>query len=140
MQQTMMGERKLHIRPWYIMPKGRAEETKRSTSQNQDNISLRREQFGNRGKIAVTKELKQFNTFEPKCANKLTNKDKKKALASLIFIKEKQNGDVKACTCANGGMQREHIAKEEAAMTTVALESNFPSFGLSQNMKFLQKS
>jgi hypothetical protein len=84
--------------------------------------------FGNRGKKAMTKELKQFNTFrvfEPKCAHKLTDKDKGKALASLIFLKEKQNGDIKACSCANGNKQREHIANEEMAAPMVALESVF---------------
>jgi hypothetical protein len=48
--------------------------------------------FGERGEIAVTKELEQFNTygvFEPKSAADLTDDDKRKALASLIFLKKK---------------------------------------------------
>jgi len=72
--------------------------------------------------------LEQFNTcgiFEPKSATDLTDEDKRKALASLIFLKEKQNGDIKACSCANGSVQWEHIVKEEAAAPTVALESMF---------------
>ncbi len=84
--------------------------------------------FGDQGEIAVTKELQQFNThgvFEPKLADEPTDDDKKKALASLIFLKEKRNGDIKARSCANGSKQREHIAKEEAAAPTVALESIF---------------
>ncbi len=54
--------------------------------------------FGDQGEIAITKELQQFNTygvFEPKLADEPTD-DKKKALASLIFLKEKRNGDIKA--------------------------------------------
>ncbi len=43
----------------------------------------------------------------------------------LIFLKEKRNGTVKAQSCANGSVQRDHIAKEEAASPTVALESVF---------------
>ena len=46
--------------------------------------------FGERGEVAVTKELEQFNTywiFEPKSATDLTDEDKRKALASLIFLK-----------------------------------------------------
>jgi len=43
----------------------------------------------------------------------------------LIFLKEKQDGNVKARLCANGSVQREHVAKEEAAAPTVALESVF---------------
>jgi hypothetical protein len=34
--------------------------------------------------------------FEPKLVDELTDDDKKKALASLIFLKEKRNGDIKA--------------------------------------------
>jgi hypothetical protein len=84
--------------------------------------------FGDQREIAVTKKLQQFNTygvFEPKLADELTDDDKKKALASLIFLKEKRNGDIKARSCANESKQREHIAKEEAAALTVALESIF---------------
>jgi len=40
-----------------------------------------------------------------------------------LRIKEKRNGTVKARSCANGSVQREHVAKEEAASPTVALES-----------------
>jgi hypothetical protein len=63
----------------------------------------------------VTKELQQFNTygvFQPKSVDELTDNDKKKALASLIFLKEKRNGDIKAGSCTNGSTQRENIAKE----------------------------
>ncbi len=84
--------------------------------------------FEDQGEIAVMKELQQFNpygVFEPKLADELTDNDKKKVLASLIFLKEKRNGDIKDRSCANGSKQREHIAKEEAAAPTVALESIF---------------
>ena len=84
--------------------------------------------FGDRGKTAVTKELTQFNlydVFEPLEADMLTEEERQKALTSLIFLKEKQNGDVKARSCANGSVQREHVAKEEAAAPTVCLESVF---------------
>ena len=49
----------------------------------------------------------------------------KKALSWLIFLKEKQNGTIKAQSCANENVQRLYVAKEEAASTTVALESIF---------------
>jgi len=74
--------------------------------------------FGERGGVAVMKELEQFNkygVFEPKSATDLTDEDKRNALASLIFLKEKRNGNIKARLCANGSVQQEHIAKEEAA-------------------------
>jgi hypothetical protein len=84
--------------------------------------------FGKRGETAVSKELKQFyvyNVFKPLYANKLFDEEKLKALTLLIFLKEKQDGNVKARSCANGSVQREHVAKEEAAAPTVALESVF---------------
>jgi hypothetical protein len=84
--------------------------------------------FGDQHEIAVTKELQQFNTygvFEPKSADELTDNDKKKVLASLIFLKEKRNEGIKARSCTNGSKQRDHIAQDEAAAPTVALESVF---------------
>ncbi len=84
--------------------------------------------FGGRGETAVSKELKQFNVydvFEPLYANKLSDEEKSKALRLLIFLKKKQDGNVKATSCANGSVQREHVAKEEAAALTVAHESVF---------------
>ena len=71
----------------------------------------------------MLKELKQFNVydiFEPLYAGKLSNKEKSKALTSLIFLKKKRDGNVKARLCTNGSVQREHVAKEEAAAPTVA--------------------
>jgi hypothetical protein len=55
--------------------------------------------FGDRAEMAVTKELCQFNmydVFEPITADSLSSEEKKKALSLLIFLKEKQNGTVKA--------------------------------------------
>ena len=76
----------------------------------------------------MSKDLAQFNVydvFEPLYADKLSDKDKSKALTSLIFLKEKRDGKIKARSCANGSVQREHVAKEEAAAPTVALEYVF---------------
>ncbi len=85
-------------------------------------------QFGKHGESAVTKEINQCNkykVFEPQHANDLSEDDKKKALSSLIFLKEKKDGNIKARSCANGNPQREYIAKIEAAAPTVALEYVF---------------
>ncbi len=84
--------------------------------------------FGERGETAVSKELKQFNVynvFKPLYANKLSDEKKSKALTLLIFLEEKQDGNIKARSCANGSVQREHVSKEEAATPTVTLESVF---------------
>ena len=72
--------------------------------------------FGEHGESAVTKELDQFNkykVFEPKHANDLPEEDRKKALSSLNFLKEKKSGAVKARSCAIGSVQREHVAKRK---------------------------
>lgn len=84
--------------------------------------------FGDRGEVAVTNELNQFNTyqvFEPLDALNLSDEEKKGALSSLIFLKEKRNGEIKARSCANGSVQRTHVSKEEAASPTVSLDSVF---------------
>jgi hypothetical protein len=50
-------------------------------------------QMGKQGESAVSKELNQFNKykiFKPQHANHLSEEDKKKALSSLIFLKEKR--------------------------------------------------
>ena len=55
--------------------------------------------FGDEDKTAVTKELRQFKTyniFEQLEADSLSDKEKKGALSSLIFLKKKRNGTVKA--------------------------------------------
>ncbi len=49
--------------------------------------------FGERGEMVVSKELKQLNVydvFEPLYANKLSKKDKLKALTLLIFLRESE--------------------------------------------------
>jgi len=49
--------------------------------------------FGERGEMAVTKELKQFNVYdvlEPLYADKLSDEEKSKALSLLIFLKESE--------------------------------------------------
>jgi hypothetical protein len=84
--------------------------------------------FGERCETAISKELKQFNVydvFEPLYADKLSNEEKLKSLTLLIFLKEKQDGNVKARSCASESVQREHVAKEEAAAPTVTLEFVF---------------
>jgi len=89
----------------------------------QDQMEAGIKRFGEWGEIAVTKELDQFNkykVFEPKHAYDLSEEDRKKALSSLIFLKEKKNGTIKARSRANGS-----VAKEEAGAPTVGLDSVF---------------
>ena len=84
--------------------------------------------FGSRGDIAVTKELSQFHTmncFRPCDPSSLTREDRINALTSLMFLTEKRSGKIKARACANGSVQRKHVAKEEATAPTVTSEAIF---------------
>jgi hypothetical protein len=85
-------------------------------------------QFGDRAEAGAAKEMKQLHdmeTFFPRDPRTLTREERIRALSSLIFIKEKSNGDIKGRTCINGAPQREYIRKEDAASPTVAMDSTF---------------
>eukprot|EP00804_Cyclotella_cryptica_P030533 CCRYP_020167-RC/>CCRYP_020167-RC protein AED:0.22 eAED:0.15 QI:0/-1/0/1/-1/0/1/0/594 len=66
-----------------------------------------------------------MRTFFPRDPKTLTREERRKALSSLIFLKEKDTGEVKGRTCINGAPQREYIRKEDAASPTVATDSVF---------------
>ena len=93
-------------------------------------LSLREglKRFGDRGKQGALKEMEQLHdmrTFFPRDPKTLTLEEKRKALSSLIFLKEKDTGEVKGRTCVNGAPQREYIRKEDATSPTVATDSVF---------------
>jgi hypothetical protein len=51
----------------------------------------------------------------------LTKEEKAKALALLIFLKEKRDKSVKACMCADGRKQRGDWTEQESTSPTVAM-------------------
>ena len=60
--------------------------------------------FGEKDDTPVTTELTQIHdmeTYEPVEPKTMTYEDRKKALASLLFITEKRNGDIKAMKVAD---------------------------------------
>jgi hypothetical protein len=63
------------------------------------------------------------DTFEPQDVKTLTGDQKKSALESLMFLKEKRDGTIKGRTCADGRKQCEGSTKSDATSPTVALES-----------------
>ena len=74
------------------------------------------------------KELQQSHVlrcFSPKDPRTLSREDRRKALASLMFLTEKRSGEVKARGCADGSKQLNHIAKEEATAPTFTSEAIF---------------
>jgi hypothetical protein len=61
-------------------------------------------------------------TFTPQDASKLS-KEQKKALESLMFLKEKRDGTTKGRACADGRKQQEGSTKSDATSPTVSLEA-----------------
>ena len=58
--------------------------------------------FSNKSDVAVHKELSQIHamdTYEPIINSLLTMKDRRQALASLMFITYKRNGDICHIPC-----------------------------------------
>jgi hypothetical protein len=82
--------------------------------------------FGQKGKDAAIKELKQLHNrtvFEGIKIKDMTPLERKRAMESLLFLVEKRNGKIKARTCANGSTQREYIDREDATSPTAATEA-----------------
>ena len=80
------------------------------------------------GEAAGMEEIQQIHDrkmFTPVDWRTLTREQKKMALESLIFIKEKRCGRLKRQSCADGIKQRYLYTKEETASQTVAIESVF---------------
>ena len=82
--------------------------------------------FGEKGRMAAIEEMRQLHdreVFKPIHPNNLSEKQRRNAMSSLIFITEKRDGRIKGRTVADGSKQRNWISKEEASSPTVALES-----------------
>jgi hypothetical protein len=67
-------------------------------------MGARIKKFQERGKAGVTKELTQMSNmegFQPVKRESLSKEERAKALASLMFLKEKRDKSVKARMCTN---------------------------------------
>jgi hypothetical protein len=65
--------------------------------------------FKAKGEAGVTKELTQMHdmsVFHPIEVEALTYNDRKKALSSLMFLKEKRDSLVKVCMCPDWHKQK----------------------------------
>jgi hypothetical protein len=65
-------------------------------------------EFQKVGEAAVSKELEQLHmrdTFAPQDSKNLTTKQKREALESMMFLKEKRDGTIKGRACADGRKQ-----------------------------------
>ena len=69
------------------------------------------------------KQLHDRKTIRPRMSKDLTGQEKRRALAYLMFIKEKRCGTIKARGCADGRKQRLYKTKEGTSSPTVRTES-----------------
>jgi hypothetical protein len=86
--------------------------------------------FQERGEKGVTKELTQMHNmsvFTPILKDDLTLEERKKAISSLMFLKEKRDKTVKGRFCADGRKQRGRgdWTKQETTSPMVLTESVF---------------
>ena len=84
--------------------------------------------FGDDGIKAVEKEMRQLHdrdVMKPVYKRSLTPKQRKEALAYLMFLKRKHCGKIKGHGCADGRKQRAYITKEESTAPTVSTKAVF---------------
>ena len=80
--------------------------------------------FGEAGTKAVLKEIQKIHQGGVISAMDLSNmtvEQRNRVLDYLKYLKQKQNGDIKAWGCADGRGQREFISKEETSAPNVLL-------------------
>jgi hypothetical protein len=78
------------------------------------------------GEAAVSKELSQLHmrdTLAPQDNKNLTAKQKREALESMMFLKEKRDGTIKGRACADRRKQRDTAVPRAATSPTVSVES-----------------
>ena len=86
--------------------------------------------FRERGIAAVKKELQQMNdraVVKPVSPQLLTKEQRARALAYLMFLKEKRCGTIKGRGCADGRKQRDWMDSDETASPTVSTAALFLS-------------
>ena len=82
--------------------------------------------YGDRGREAVKKEMKQLDDMEavkPKKVDSLTKEQRKNALPCLMFITEKNDGSVKGRCVVNGSKQE--IEKDDVSAPTISTDALF---------------
>ena len=73
--------------------------------------------------VAEMQQLHDMNVFKPIHKNNLTEQERRQVLNSIIFVKEKRSGKIKARACADGRPQRAIYDKYDASSPTVKTES-----------------
>ena len=84
--------------------------------------------FGEEGEASAEKEMRQFVDYgciSPIDPSTLSREDKKKALQSFMFLKQKRDGELKSRAVVNGSKQRSYINKEDASSPTPSTDAIF---------------
>ena len=89
--------------------------------------------FGDKADVSVQKELSQIHTMDTYnhiMKSSLTIEDRRKALASLMFITKKRNGDIKARKVEDSSKQRTYDGydKLDGSSPTVSTDSIFLTY------------
>ena len=94
----------------------------------QYSLKRRLKEIGARGGNSVKKELSQLHnmhTFILQDPSEITREMKQNSISSLMFLKERINGDVKSRACANISKQCTYIKKEDTTSPTKCMEGVF---------------
>jgi len=81
--------------------------------------------------------MHNMSVFTPILKDDLTLEERKKAISSLMFLKEKRDKTVKGRFCADGRKQRGDWTKQETTSPTVSTESVFLSAELPEHRPLL---
>ena len=84
------------------------------------------EVFGKKGKRVAFEEAEQLhmrNCFKPLDVKKISTEERKQAITSSTFLKEKTDGTMKGHTAADGGPQQEMTIKEDTSIPTASPEA-----------------
>lgn len=74
------------------------------------------------------KEMRQMHgksAFIPRHTKSLSLEEKRRALRTLIFVKEKRDQRIKSRTYIDGSPQREYIPREDASSPTATRDAIF---------------
>jgi hypothetical protein len=82
--------------------------------------------WGKTAEQTITIEMKQLhwrNLYKPMHWHELTQAQKEHILESHIFVKEMQDGKIKARKVVRGNKQQDYITKEDVSSPTVSAEA-----------------
>ena len=68
-------------------------------------------------------QIHNRKVFRPIDVQQFNERERKRAMESLIFFTEKRDKSVKTRMCASGSTQRSYISREEASSSTADTES-----------------